>query len=502
MRIEKQSRLTALLFEHDYTKVDSMNKTVQSTPKNLEALKALEESIKRDLELEEYPKRDWIFERSSSNGQKILDVLIVGAGQGGLAAAFGLMREKVKNILLVDENPEGREGPWLNFARMHTLRTPKYITGPDLGFPNLTPRNWYETAYGKDTWDKLTLIPKEHWADYLQWYRKVLNIPVRNQTQAGAIEWNEKENCFNVPLTDKVTGKEEIALARKVVLATGIDGSGRWDVPQMISDNVARTHFAHTRDEIDFDQLKGKSIAVLGAGASAFDNASVAMEMGAKEIHLFYRREDLPNINPYRWAEFVGFLKHHGDLPDHMKWKFILEILRMGQLPPTDTYARATKNPNFLMHGGYVWNSLKQKNGTVEITTNKETFNVDYVIVGTGCVTDLTFRPELSKLNDKIALWKDRYTPSKEEQNNDLLRHPYLGPGCEFLEKNPGEAPYLSSLFNFTFGGLLSLGFAGSSISGMKYSVQRLVSGITKQFYFEDAQKYYEQLKSFDVREF
>lgn len=480
-----------------------MSITTKTAPtKNMAAQKALEDAIKRDLDLLDYPHRDWVISRESSTGQKIIDVLIIGGGQGGLATAFGLMREKVKNILVVDENPEGKEGPWLTFARMHTLRTPKYITGPDLGIPNLTPRNWYETVYGKQTWDDLHLIPKEHWAEYLQWYRELLGIPVRNQTQAGAIEWNQTENCFNVPLTDKLSGKTEIALARKVVLATGIDGCGRWDVPAQISENLSRTHYAHTRDDIDFEKLKGKSIAVLGAGASAFDNASVALETGAKEIHLFYRREDLPNINPYRWAEFVGFLKHHGDLPDPLKWKFILQILRMGQLPPTDTYARATRNPQFNLHGSSSWDSVKQKNGHVEIVTAKGRFDVDYIIVGTGCITDLRLRPELEKIVDKIALWKDRYEAPKEERSEDLSRHPYLGAHCEFTEKHPGEAPYLSSLYNYTFGCLLSLGFGGASISGMKYSQQRLISGITKQFYLEDAEAYYTSLTKFDLREF
>ncbi len=480
-----------------------MSTSVQSVPaKNLEAEKKLEEAIKRDLDLLDYPQRDWILEKTSSKGQKILDVLIVGAGQGGLTTAFNLMREKVKNILVVDENPEGKEGPWMTFARMNTLRTPKHITGPDLGIPNLTPRNWYETVYGKQCWDELTLIPKEHWADYLSWYRRLLNIPVRNQTKAGAISWNKEENCFEIPLTDKQSGKHETALARKVVLSTGIDGCGRWDVPEQISKNLSRSHYAHTRDDIDFAKLRGKSIAVLGAGASAFDNASVAMETGAKEIHLFYRREELPNINPYRWAEFVGFLKHHGDLPDHMKWKFILEILRMGQLPPTDTYFRATKNPNFKLHGSSPWDSVKQKNGQIEICTPSGKFEVDYVIVGTGCITDLSLRPELKEIVDKIAIWKDRYTPPESERQADLLRHPYLGPHCEFTEKQPGEAPYLGSIFNYTFGCLLSLGFGGASISGMKYTQQRLVSGITKQFYLEDAEAYFQTLKDFDLKEF
>ena len=480
-----------------------MSSTVQMTEnRNLQALQALEDNIRRDLDLTNYPAREWVLARESSTGQKILDVIIIGGGQGGLASAFGLMREKVKNILVIDENPEGREGPWLNFARMHTLRTPKHLTGPDLGLPNLTPRAWYEALFGKDIWDKVGLIPKEHWAEYLRWYRRILGIPVRNLTHAGAVEWNESEKCFSIPLTDLVLKTTEIVLARKVVLATGIDGSGRWDVPTMISGKITRDHYAHTRDEINFEQLKGKVVAVLGAGASAFDNGSVALEMGAKEVHLFYRRGELPNINAYRWAEFVGFLKHHSDLPDHMKWRFIRQILKMGQLPPTDTFARATKNPNFHLHGNNKWTDIAHENGCLKIISNTGEFKADYIIVGTGCVTDLTLRPELAKFVDKIALWKDRYTPPDNERNDDMLRHPYLGHHCEFVEKNPGEAPYLSSIFNFTFGGLVSIGFGGASISGMKYSVQKLVNGITKQLYLEDADAFYQSLEKFDLREF
>ena len=53
-----------------------------------------------------------------------LDVLIVGAGQGGLAIAFQLMRERVNNVLVIDKAEPGAEGPWINYARMPTLRSP------------------------------------------------------------------------------------------------------------------------------------------------------------------------------------------------------------------------------------------------------------------------------------------------------------------------------------------------------------------------------------------
>jgi len=464
------------------------------------ALDDLTRRVKKDLELLDYPRRDWLMPRKTRNGEHVYDVIIVGAGQGGLAAAFGLMRERIRNILVVDQNPLDRAGPWLTFARMKTLRTPKYVLGPDLGIPSLTPRAWYEAQHGDGSWDSMGLIPKELWAAYLSWYRTTLEIPVRPDTRAGALRWNAEEHAWEVPCT---TGGEERALfARRVVLSTGIDGSGFWQVPRMIEEALPRRLYAHTRWNIDFEALRGKRVAVLGAGASAFDNASTALETGAAQVSLFFRRKDLVNVNSYRWAEFVGFLKHTGDLPDPDKWRFISRILRMGQLPPTDTFKRATQHANFSLHPGSGWKKVESRGDTASITTDLGTFEFDYVIVGTGFVTDLASRPELVHVEAHVARWADRYTPPEADQNEDLSRHPYLGPNFEFTEKTPGEAPWVRHLYNYTFGCLLSLGFGGASISGMKYSNPRLVSGITSSFFLEDRDAHYQSLLAFADREF
>jgi len=105
-------------------------------------------------------------------------------------------------------------------------------------------------------------------------------------------------------------------------------------------------------------------------------------------------------------------------------------------------------------------------------------------------------------LLDKISLWRDKYTPPESEANAELARHPYLGANFEFIEKTPGEAPYLGSIFNYTFGCLLSLGFGGASISGMKYSVPRVVAGVTKQLYVQDKDAYFESLTNYQTQEY
>lgn len=458
-------------------------------------LATLTRQVERDLELLDYPRRPWVAPRTAESGQPIYDVVIVGAGQSGLTAAFGLARERVGNVLVVDRNPLDRAGPWLNFARMRTLRTPKYLTGPDLGIPNLTPRAYYEAQFGRGSWEQLGLIPKELWAGYLSWYRQTLRIPVEPDTTVGALSYDAQQRCFVLPCQGP-SGARTL-LARRVVLATGIDGSGEWRVPRAVSDALPKRLYAHTREDIDFQALRGKRVAVLGAGASGFDNAATALEHGAAEVHLLFRREKLVSVNAYRWAEFVGFLKHHADLPDAEKWRFISQILRMGQLPPADTLARAREHSGFHLHAGSGFQQLALSGDQVEIHCDSASLSVDFVIVATGFVTDLRARPELLRLEPYIARWADRYTPPAGERHEDLLRHPYLGAGFEFTERAPGEAPYLSHLYNYTFGGLLSLGFGGASISGLKYSAARLVSSITRSLFLEDSAAHFESLCTF-----
>lgn len=462
-------------------------------------LATLEAALRKDLEVLAYPSREWIPEHRTQEGRPVLDVLVIGGGQSGLAAAWGLMRERVTRLLVVDDSAPGKAGPWTTFARMTTLRTPKHLTGADLNLPNLTFRRWYEAQLGPDSWASLGFIPKEAWADYLSWFRTVLHIPVRHQTQAGALRWCEADRCFEIPLTQE--GRVETVFVRKVVLATGIDGSGRWSAPPQV-EALPKSLWAHTHEEIDFASLRGKSIGVLGAGASAFDNASVALEQGAAAVHLFFRRKTLPNVNPYRWAEFVGFLRHHADMSDANRWRFVRRIIEMGQLPPKDTFERAKRHAHFHLHPNSGWRQVEARGEKVVVRTETEEHVFDFLIMGCGFVTDLSARPELAQVFPHVALWQDRFTPPAAETHADLLRHPYLGPGFELQEKVPGEAPWLRGLFNYTFGCLLSLGFGGASISGMKYSLPRLVGGVTGQLYADDLELHFRSFSEYAQTEF
>src|SRR6202000_3322481 len=89
--------------------------------------------------------------------------------------------------------------------------------------------------------------------------------------------------CLLVTLADG-----EVLATRKLVLATGQDGTGEWWMPDFIKALPADRRAA-APDDIDFERLRGRKVAVLGAGATAMDNAVTALEHGA-DVDLYCRR--------------------------------------------------------------------------------------------------------------------------------------------------------------------------------------------------------------------
>src|SRR5436190_6460944 len=122
------------------------------------SLQALAKQARRELSQLHYPGKDWVVPHKGRDGRPLLDVLIVGGGMCGQTAAFALLREGVRNLRCLDRAPYAREGPWATFARMDTLRSPKHLTGPDLGVAALTYRAWHEAKYGREHWQALHKI--------------------------------------------------------------------------------------------------------------------------------------------------------------------------------------------------------------------------------------------------------------------------------------------------------------------------------------------------------
>lgn len=460
-------------------------------------LAQLEAAVARDLSLIAHPRQPWLRPRTSG-GAPVLDVLVVGAGQGGVAAGFALLRDRVDNILVVDAAPEGQEGPWSTYARMPTLRSPKDQNGPDLNVPSLTYQAWHEAQWGAADFAALGLIPTRRWAEYLLWVRRVTGVPVRNGAAITAIGPATTDD--GLPCLRATLGSGETLFARKIVLATGQDGTGRWWMPGFVA-ALPETHRAHAKDPIDFAALRGKVVAVLGAGASAFDNAATALEAGAAEVHLFCRRIAPTVVQRYRWLTFAGFLKHLGDMPDEWRWRFMAMVLGHGEGFPAGTYERVTQFPNFTMHAGRSWAGAAMQGDRVQIDTPHGPFTADFLICGTGIRHDFTLRPELAACADNIARWSDRYTPPPGEQDERLGAFPYLDDGFAFTERVPGRTPWIRDLHLFGIGTTMSFGPAGSSINAMTTAVPKLVAGVTRGLFRADLAEHWQGLLAYDTKQ-
>ena len=97
---------------------------------------------------------------------------------------------------------------------------------------------------------------------------------------------------------------------------------------------------AHTNDDIDFDALRGKSIAILGGGASAWDNAATALERGAARVDMYVRRPYLPQVNKGRGSAFPGFLHGWSSLPDAERWATMVYLNDIQSPVPHETVNR------------------------------------------------------------------------------------------------------------------------------------------------------------------
>lgn len=458
-------------------------------------LAALEARVRDDLHKIAHPDVPWLEPKPAPDGRPALDVLIIGGGQSGIAIAFGLLRSQVSNILVLDKAAEGLEGPWLTYARMPTLRSPKHFTGPDLDIPSLTYQSWHEAVFGDEDWKALDRIPRGHWVEYLMWLRRLVGVPMRNRCEVLEIK-----PAANGLLAARVNNGDlvETLHARKIVLATGQEGMGKWLTPEPLR-HLPPSRCVTANHAIDFEALRGKRVAVIGAGASAFDNAAAALEAGAGEVHLLCRRAEIQLIQPYLWLTFRGFLRHFSDLDDAWRWRFMRAALEMREGFPQTTYDRCARHINFHLHENAPVDSAQEVGNHVELRTPNGALITDFVICGAGIDMDFAVRPELQNCKDNIATWADRYQPPIHERSPRLGRFPYLADDYALSERIPGETPWISDIHLFAIASTMSFGPSGSSINAMTTAVPKLVNGLTRSLFRADIERLWASFQAYNV---
>jgi cation diffusion facilitator CzcD-associated flavoprotein CzcO len=254
----------------------------------------------------------------------------------------------------------------------------------------------------------------------------------------------------------------------------------------VLADSLPQTLYAHTEDGIDFPALRGKVVAVIGAAASAFDAAGVALEAGAAAVHLFARRPTIAAVPITRSRGYPGAYDNYHALPDATRWEQAIRFRRAGSTPTTDAIERAVAYSNFHLHLAAPWESACVENDRVVAQVAGSEFRCDFAIAGTGYHADLARRPELAEFAEHVLLWRDRFVPPADAADAWLGAHPYLGAGHEYLAKVPGAAPFLRDIHVQNPAGFVSFGVPTGDVPSMKRDIPAIVAQISRDLFFAD----------------
>jgi FAD-dependent urate hydroxylase len=435
-----------------------------------ESVEALDAHVRDSLaDNRFYAKQSWVRPTSTPDGERIHDVLVVGAGQNGLALAYQLKLRGVRRIAVVDRQPRDRPGPWSSFARMPHLRTPKSIPGPDCGNPLLTFRTWFRSAYSAREYASFEFIPLRYWQEYLAWFRRVLEIDTVNQVEITDLEWEPAHRYFRAR-----AGSAATFAARKVCLATGITATGRWTVPPELVGALPRELYCASWEEIPWPTLAGADVAVVGAGATGFDNAARALESGARSVTVIGRRP-FPKKDVYveLWRgrndggvfpdeadsppadQLDALLAHHVELPDADRRQLMAGLFRHGRSPANPDYlsrVRDVDRMTILEDWPVERIDHDPATGKARIRGNGEYRDFDRVVFATGPRGGIEHRPELRRVAARTLTWGD--PPGELEQSTypKLTAHYQLQPKAGVVAEELGHIYCLAELVHATVG--------------------------------------------------
>ena len=189
-----------------------------------------------------------------------LDVLVVGAGQAGLAVGYHLTRQEVR-FLLVDAAPQIGYSWHTRWDSLRLFTPAEYDALPGMAFPAV-PGSY---------------PGKEQVADYLKAYAARFDLPVTLNTRVEHVERGAGQDGLFRVVTSQGTW-----WARQVVVATGpfqhpqIPSVGR-----CFDASVTQTHSSEYRNPA---RLSGGKVLVVGAGNSGLQ---IAIELSrSREVHL------------------------------------------------------------------------------------------------------------------------------------------------------------------------------------------------------------------------
>ncbi len=180
-----------------------------------------------------------------------VDVVVIGAGQAGLSAAYHLRRVGQASFVVLDDAP-GPGGAWQHRWDSLTLRQAHGVHElPGMPLPLVDPEEPASAVVSR----------------YFAAYERHFDLPVRRPVRVRAVRHPSPAEADPAEERLAVDTDAGTWLARGVVSATGTWGRPFW--PSYPGQWSFGGRQLHSRDYRSADELAGERVVVVGGGASA-----------------------------------------------------------------------------------------------------------------------------------------------------------------------------------------------------------------------------------------
>ncbi len=212
------------------------------------------------------------------------DVVVIGAGQAGLAAGYALMRAGLTFTLL--EAGTDTAGSWPHYYDSLTLFSPaRYSSLPGLPFPGNPGRYPH----------------RDEVIAYLRRYANTFQLPIIRETRVERVE--QGDGFFQV---HAATGAHYEAKA--LIAATG--AFHHPFLPQFLGQDRFQGHLLHAATYRRPEPFRGQRVIVVGAGNSAVqiavELAQVAQVSLASRTPINFRSQVVYGRDIHFWAWLTG----------------------------------------------------------------------------------------------------------------------------------------------------------------------------------------------------
>ena len=225
----------------------------------------------------------------------ILDALVVGGGQAGLAAAYYL-RESDLSYVLLDAHRRTGDSWRQRWEGLKLFSPQRYNALPGLSPPG-------------NAWD---LPSRTELADYLESYARTFAFPIEYGQEVVSVT---RDGDFTV-----TTASGKVYRSRQLIVATGAYRTpfAPASLAAQFPPSVVQFHSSEIRT-MDAVVDAGTSVLVIGAGASGQQLSKLALETGAAVILAGPKVNNLPRKflgkDIYWWLYRAGLMSVRTDLP-------------------------------------------------------------------------------------------------------------------------------------------------------------------------------------------